>query len=209
MLRGAGTSTEILADIVSLHHNWLDCTSGKHCFDLPDDRLQCWFFNNVCIQGLAGVFTNLDKTVNSGIAIINNLIFGWRQYAPLYVDGAGSVLWENNVVLQVVGNTPSFGTDWFLLEGTGTVSLSQDNVFFDPTGLFTGRPSGDTTSATTNPDLVSVGTQNFVPGAGSPAVNLGTTPAASGLVTLDFNFLVRPQGSNSKIAAGPYERPGG
>lgn len=212
MIRGSNLTSESAADCPFVFNNWLDATVGKHTVDFPDNRIQIWFLNNVCIQGEAGLFTEIDSgvtSVNNGLSFINNLVYGWRTYGAFVTADPATMHknYENNICLQVSGQVPA-DPDFFNQMGSANQAFT-NNVYYDPNGVATSLPSGDTTGHLGNPLLVSVSTQNFVPGSSSPAVNFGQTPELSGTVTLDFNFLTRPQGSNTKIAAGPYERPGG
>lgn len=213
MIRGTGLTSETSAQCISVHHNWLDCTVGKHCFDLPDNRLQAYIWNNVCINGEGGLVTIINSgvtSVNNACCFINNTVYGWRTYGGMYTADPSTYHknYINNVFLQISGQPAPGFSGFFNAAGANNQTFT-DNIYYDPNGYSTTVPSGDTTGRVANPLLTNVAAQNFVPGANSPAVNFGQTPDLSGLVTVDFNFLPRPQGANAKITAGAFERPGG
>jgi hypothetical protein len=186
-----------------IHHNVVHDTT-KHGLNIADGSGSGFqiYDNIVYNTQYAGIrFNTTDLT---GARIYNNTFYNTDtatspNYGAITNDwtlAAGAVDFRNNILSPHPG-TAYTGGSVDVAAGVGTFA---NNLWYGGTDAV---PLFDASSKTGNPQFVSAGT-DFHLHAGSPAIDAGSNIVA-GIVSNDFGFIARPQGSGFDI--GAYEFP--
>lgn len=188
-------------------HNWID-TVKKHGINIADNTESVDCYNNVVLhagEDSCRISTSAVAASN-GITVQNNTFYGFgEQVSSRYalrsesVPGAGSnsILIRNNIFCQ----SASHSANSYSFQTTNTGVVFDDNLWYDPDGRLTTKPSGDTAGAYGNPLFTSAGT-DFTLADSSPGIDTGTTPAN---ITRSYGFELNtaPDGT---VDRGAYER---
>jgi hypothetical protein len=193
---------------INVHHNWIQDV-GKHGINISSFTASGKWWNNIVIRpaGMCVQLQQVSTTSANDVKIVNNTFYGWASVYPCVdgVDslGTGSVQFMNNAEYQVLGTANSGYSFQAINSGTFTNS---NNFYYDPNGVLVAAPSG-TAQTYADPKFTSISSLDFTPNGLSTLPNSGAAP----LFTIgdDFEFVSRPQGSNTNPAVGALERIGG
>lgn len=203
-VNGAGMRNNTVA------YNWIQ-TVSKHGLNIADNTESVTCYNNVVLaagEDSLRVSTGGIAAAN-GIYVFNNSFYGWgrttaTRWAFTIETNVGaaprSVRIENNIFMQ----TPSHSAnsyDFYNNSISGTVTLN-DNQWYDPDGRLTVKPAADSAGAYGNPLFTAAASNDFTLQAGSPCLNVGTTP----LITRAYDFDLNPSPVGAALDRGAYER---
>ncbi len=186
----------------SLHHSWYSGCSkyAVNANQLGAGGISGKIWDNVLTDGLAGITLNTDTS--AGFNIVGNTVVGWTTYAGLYVLSASTAtapVVQNNIFYQRAANGSALAM--FSASNGGAVTLDT-NLWYNANSPSTPKPSGDSGGiggSGANPLFINLGAKDFGLQSGSPALNVGVTPAIT--VDRDFLFLTRPQASQPSLGA--------
>ncbi|MCK5603895.1 right-handed parallel beta-helix repeat-containing protein [Candidatus Pacearchaeota archaeon] len=194
---GDVTEPRKYADEIDIHDNI--CYNLEHAGIHIASRVEdIRIYNNIIYacgsDSLRGAihFNTFDPTV-SDVKVYNNTIYSASSRALIIFDNSINAEMKNNIFYTLSDTKYYHEEDNF--DGTHT---SDFDVWYGTTTT----PAWANNPIEADPDFVSPNNDNFHLNAGSPAVDAGTD-TVSGVVTLDFDGIARPQ--DAGFDAGVYE----
>lgn len=201
-VNGAGIRNNTLA------YNWVQ--NVNRCgVNISDNTESMTVYNNVFIgSGEQSIRVSTSGLIAAnGIYVFNNTCYGWASQtgAEAFISASAlgaaprSMRIENNIFMQ----TPSHAANGydFVTVDTGTITFN-DNQWYDPDGRLTAKPAADSAGAYGNPLFTAAASNDFTLQAGSPCLNVGTTP----LITRAYAFALDVSAFGAAIDRGAYEK---
>jgi hypothetical protein len=199
-------------DNIQFHHNVIDGV-GKHGFNIADGATHDLNFYDNLVYNIANycIRYNTDSLSGNGLKIWNNTFYNCGTvrddfgYGAVVANTWGPLPATLSSIYNNIFVSATSGPDYLGGEDVGAVN---SNLYYGTSD--TTSYSSDSHAVVSNPLFTSTtpGSENFVPQAGSPAVNAGTALVSSLLQsTRDLSLdLIQPEGGVYGI--GAYEQPG-